>query len=69
MFYLTKEFSTLKDIMEKNSEYIRIKEGVRVKAIDCKVFSIMITDLMRYYNILKIEDENYIFIRRAKKTK
>lgn len=65
MLITVQEFSTLKQIMERNSEYIKIKEGVKVKAVDCKVLSTMLTDLMRHKTMMKIEDENYIFIRRA----
>jgi hypothetical protein len=51
--------------MERNSEYISIKSGLRIKAVDCKVFSAMLQDIVRHKTVLKVEDENYIFIRRA----
>ena len=65
MFESIQEFSTLKHIMERNCEYIKVKEGVRVKSIDCKVMSTMLTDIMRRKTMMKVEDENFIFIRRA----
>jgi hypothetical protein len=65
MFSQIKEFSTLKQIFERNSEFIRIKDGVRIKSLDCKLLSILLTDLMRHSMILKVEDENFIFVRRA----
>ena len=69
MFAQIKEFATIKHILEKNSEFIRIKEGLRVKSLDCKLLSAMLSDLMRHNMILKVEDEHFIFIRRAIKTR
>lgn len=52
--------------MERNSEFIRTgNEGNRIKAIDCKMMSIMLTDLARHKTVLKVEDEDYILVRRA----
>lgn len=36
-----------------------------MKSIDCKIMSIMINDIIRQKTVLKIEDEDYVFIRRA----
>ena len=66
MFGQIKEFSTLKQIFERNAEFIKVKDGVRIKSIDCKLLSTMVIDLMRHSIIQKVEDENYIFIRRAR---
>jgi hypothetical protein len=51
--------------MERNCEFIRAKEGIRIKSVDCKVLGTMIIDLMRRKTMMKIVDENFIFIRRA----
>mmetsp|Transcript_22975 Transcript_22975/g.22326 ORF Transcript_22975/g.22326 Transcript_22975/m.22326 type:complete len:208 (+) Transcript_22975:634-1257(+) len=61
-----KQYSTLKQIMEKNSELVSVKDSQKIKAIDCKIFSAMLVDIMRHEMVLKVEDENYIFIRRAR---
>jgi hypothetical protein len=55
--------------MERNSEFIKVNDGLRVKAVDCKVLSIMLNDLLRHKAVQKIEDESYIFIRRAHNVK
>ena len=65
MFGKVKEYSTIKQIFERNAEIIRIKHNHKVKAIDCKVISLMINDILRHKSVLKIEDEDFIFIRRA----
>jgi hypothetical protein len=69
MFHTIKQFATIKQIMEHNSEFIRLSDSQRVKAVDCKVMSIMLTDLLRHKAVYKVEDEDYIFIRRAHNVK
>ena len=52
--------------MERNSEIIKIKEdNQRVKSIDCKIMNTMLQDLVRYNTVLKVGDEDFIFLRRA----
>ncbi len=41
----------------------------RIKAVDCKTLSIMLTDLLRHRNVLKLTDDDYIFVRRSKAMK
>ena len=65
MFHTIKEFATIKQIMEHNSEFVRVSESERVKAVDCKVLSIMFNDLLGHKTVQKVEDEDYIFVRRA----
>jgi hypothetical protein len=38
--------------MERNSEFITVKEGVRVKSVDCKVMSTMLTDVIRRKTVM-----------------
>jgi hypothetical protein len=59
-----KEFVTLKQVFDDNSEMVRIDKQ-RVKAVDCKVISILVEDALRQKAVAKIRDDNYIFIRRA----
>ena len=65
MLSSVKEFATIKHVLERNSEIIRIKSNMKIKSLDCKVLSIMLNDIMRHKTVLKIEDEDHIFIRRA----
>ena len=65
MFLKVKEFATIKRVMERNCEYIRFDHSQRVKTVDCKVMHVAVADLLRHKTVMKIEDENYIFIRRA----
>jgi len=37
----------------------------RVKAIDCKVLSVLFEDARRYKAIAKVHNDNFIFVRRA----
>ena len=46
MFDQIKEYSSIKKILENNCEYIRIKDGYKIKSIDCKIMSIMLQDLI-----------------------
>lgn len=55
---------TLKQVFDDNSEMVRIDKQ-RVKAVDCKVISILVEDALRQKAVAKIRDDNYIFIRRA----
>ena len=59
-----KEYSTVKSILEGNSEHIVFKKQ-RVKSIDCKVMSVLMEDVLRQKVMAKVEDDNFIFIRRA----
>jgi len=59
-----REYSTVKFILEGNDEYIVYKKQ-RVKSIDCKVMNVLIEDVIRQKTMAKVEDENFIFIRRA----
>lgn len=52
--------------MERNSDFIKIYENnQRVKTVDCKIMHTMIADLYRYKTVMKVEDEDFIFVRRA----
>ena len=37
----------------------------RIKAVDCKVLSVLFEDARRQKVIAKVQNDNYIFIRRA----
>ena len=50
--------------MEGNSERV-IYNKQRVKSIDCQVMSVLFEDVLRNKTVAKVEDENFIFIRRA----
>lgn len=65
MFGSVKEFATIKQVMERNSEIVRVREGMKVKTLDCKVLSIMMADILRHKTVMKVSDEDYIFLRRA----
>ena len=61
-----KEYSTIKHIMENNSDFIRpTPESQRVKVVDCQVMNAMLQDLMAHKTVLKVKDEEYIFIKRS----
>ena len=49
--------------MEKNSTFVR--DSQRIKMIDCHVMHIMFADLEAHNNILKVDDDDFIFIRRT----
>jgi hypothetical protein len=52
--------------MERNSDFIRISdESPRIKAIDCQIMFTMVQDAVRYRTVLKVQDDQYIFVRRA----
>lgn len=52
--------------MERNSDYIRATEdSSRVKSIDCQIIHTMLQDALRHNTVLKVEDEDFIFVRRA----
>jgi len=59
-----KEYGTLKHILDDNSQTVLVNHS-RVKSIDCKMLAVLVLDAVRYNAISKINDENYIFIRRA----
>jgi len=66
MFSVIKEYSTIKQIMERNSDFIRLYDtNQRIKTVDCKIMHTMMSDLMRYKTVMKVEEEDFIFIRRA----
>ncbi len=48
-----KQYTTIKLIMEKNSDYMRV-DTQRVKIVDCQVMCIMLADLIAHKNILKV---------------
>lgn len=54
----------MKQILEGNSEKV-IYEKIKVKAIDCKILDVLFEDVLRQRTVAKIEDDNYVFIRRA----
>ena len=64
VFRQIREYSTVKQILEGNSEKV-IFNNQRVKSIDCAVMSVLLQDVIRHKTVSKIEDENFIFIRRA----
>ena len=37
----------------------------RVKSVDCQIMSVLLEDVLRHKTVSKVEDENFIFIRRA----
>ena len=59
-----REYSTVKQILEGNSEKV-IFNNQRVKSVDCQLMSVLLQDVIRHKTVSKMEDENYIFIRRA----
>ena len=59
-----REYGTAKAILEGNSEHIVYKKQ-RVKAVDCKLMSVLMEDVVRQKVMAKVEDDNYIFIRRT----
>ena len=64
MYQDVREYSTAKAIFEGNSEYIVYKKQ-RVQSVDCKVMSVLFEDVLRQKVIAKVEDDNYIFIRKS----
>jgi hypothetical protein len=50
--------------MDGNMQMV-ILNSSRIKAIDCKVMAVLFEDACRQKAISKVEDDNYIFIRRA----
>ena len=64
MYQDVREYSTAKAIFEGNSEYIVFKKQ-RVQSVDCKVMSVLFEDVLRQKVIAKVEDDNYIFIRKS----
>jgi len=58
------EFSTMKEFMETNSEMVK-QGNTHVKAVDCKLVSVLLDEVTRYSSISKVQDDNYVFIRRA----
>ena len=64
MYQDVREYSTAKAIFEGNSEYIVFKKQ-RVQSVDCKVMSVLFEDVLRQKIIAKVEDDNYIFIRKS----
>ncbi len=70
MFSLIKEYTTIKQILERNSEFVKVPDtNQRVKTVDCKIIYSMLIDSFRHKAVLKVEDEDYIFIRRAHNVK
>ena len=52
--------------MERNSDYIRATEdSSRVRSLDCQIIHTMLQDALRHNTVLKVEDEDFIFVRRA----
>ena len=64
IFREIREYSTIKHVLEGNSERV-IFNKQRVKSIDCQVMSVLFQDVLRHKTVSKLEDENFIFIRRA----
>ena len=62
-----KEYSTIKLIMEKNSNYVR--DSHRIRILDCHIMQTMLADLAAHKNILKVLDDDFIFIRRTSNRK
>lgn len=59
------EYSTIKQIMERNADFIRVNDdNKRIKTIDCKIMFTMLQDLIRYNTFMKVVDDDFIFIRR-----
>ncbi len=66
MFNQIKEYAVVKQIMEKNSEYIRIYDrNQRVKTVDCKVLHAMVADVLHCKTVMKVQEDEFIFIRRS----
>lgn len=65
MLSSVKEFATIKHVLERNSGIIKVRNDLKIKALDCKILSIMLTDIQRSGTVLKVEDEDFIFLRRA----
>ena len=64
MFRQIREYSTIKQILEGNYESVLYNKQ-RVKSLDCQVISVLFEDVLRHKTVSKVEDENFIFIRRA----
>ena len=64
VFAQVREYTTVKQILESNSERV-VYNKQRVKSIDCQVMSVLFEDVLRHKTVAKVEDENFIFIRRA----
>jgi len=64
MFAKVKEYSSLKLILEGNSEFV-VHNKRRIKSIDCKLLSALVEDALRAKTVEKLSDDNFIFIRRA----
>jgi hypothetical protein len=58
------EFSTIKEFMQTNSEMVK-QGNTLVKSIDCKLVSVLLDEVTRFSSISKVQDDNYVFIRRA----
>lgn len=66
MFHSINEYTVIKQVLEGNSDLIRISESNQIiKTVDCKILHTMISDLYRFKSVLKVVDEDYIFVRRA----
>jgi len=64
VFNQIREYSTVKQILEGNSEKV-LYQKQRVKSIDCQILNVLLEDVMRQKTMAKVADENFIFIRRA----
>lgn len=64
VFRQVREYSTIKQILEGNHESVLYNKQ-RVKSLDCQIVSVLFEDVLRHKTVAKVEDENFIFIRRA----
>ena len=64
VFDQVREYSTVKQIMEQNCEQV-VYNKQRVKSLDCQIMSVLFEDILRHKTVAKMDDENFIFIRRA----
>jgi hypothetical protein len=53
--------------MEKNSSFVR--DSQKIKIVDCHIMQTMLADLAAHKNILKVQDDDFIFIRRTSSRK
>lgn len=58
------QFKTIKNILDSNSQVI-FNGKERVKAIDCRQLALLLDDIERQRQIMKVDDEDFILVKRA----
>jgi len=57
------EFSVIKQVLDSTSEMVTYN-GIKVKSLDCKMISVLLDDIIRVQEFSKVDDDNYVFIKR-----